>query len=290
MGTPAWTATSGRDAFDRADVVTTAPERSRWTAIVVGATSAVGVAAVYLLLVGTAAGQRFDQDVFAAATSAQDGGSVPGVLRLDVMTNPLLWICVTAVVLVFGSAVRRPLAVAVALAVPVLSVVAARALRLGVLDRPQLDPDAPWPMANTFPSGHVAGAMGVALGLVLIAPGWMRLLGLVPCAVWVTLVSRDIMGAGWHRLSDVAGSVLLATAVAGLGAALVAADGRRMELSARLVAVVGTPVATVVVAGVLDPRPLGVLTVVLAVGVSVPMAVFVSATRAVAPGSPPPPT
>lgn len=261
-----------------ASTMTTGVGRTRWTAIVVGVSSAAGAVAVYLLLVGTAAGQQLDREAFRAAKAAQDGVRMPAVLRVEIMTNPLLWIATAVAILSLGIVTRRPRAVVVALAIPVLSVVAARVLRLGVLDRPQLDQDVPWPMANTFPSGHVAAATGVALGLLLIAPPWMRLLGVVPCAAWVTLVSRDIMGEGWHRFSDVAGSVLLTTAIASLGAALVAGDGRRVEVSAGVATLVAGPVVTVVVAAVLDPRPFGVLTGVLAVAVSVPLAVFASAT------------
>lgn len=168
--------------------------RPRWTVIVVGMSFAAGAAAVFLLIVGTAGGQRLDRQVFQAAKSAQDGIPVPDVLRLDIMTNPLMWISVAAAILLTGNVVRQPLFTAATLAVPVMCIVAARTLRLEVLERPQLDQDVPWPTANTFPSGHVAGAMGIALSLLLVAPSWMRLVGVVPCAAWVALVSRDIMG------------------------------------------------------------------------------------------------
>ncbi|MCJ0907478.1 phosphatase PAP2 family protein [Rhodococcus sp. ARC_M6] len=260
---------------DSTSIAVAVDDRTRWPAIVVGMSFAIGAAAVFLLLVGTATGQRLDRAMFQGAKSAQQGVALPEVLRLDIMTNPLLWIIVAAAILLTGIVIRRTLAALAALAVPVVCIVAARTLRRGVLTRPQLDQDVPWPMANTFPSGHVAGAMGIALALLLIAPLWLRLVGVVPCAVWVTLVSRDIMGEGWHRLSDVSGSVLLAAAIVSLVAAMVAVGGRRLGGVALVVTLVGGPMATVMIALVLDPRPFSMLTGVLAVGVSVPMVVFV---------------
>jgi len=251
--------------------------RPRWTVIVVGMSFAAGAAAVFLLIVGTAGGQRLDRQVFQAAKSAQDGIPVPDVLRLDIMTNPLMWISVAAAILLTGNVVRQPLFTAATLAVPVMCIVAARTLRLEVLERPQLDQDVPWPTANTFPSGHVAGAMGIALSLLLVAPSWMRLVGVVPCAAWVALVSRDIMGEGWHRLSDVAGSVLLAAAIVSLFAAVFVVGGRRIRGFTLVSTLVGGPLATTVIVLALDSRPYGVLTGVLATTVAVPMTVFVCA-------------
>lgn len=250
---------------------------TRWTVIVVGMSFAAGAVAVFLLIVGTAGGQQLDREVFQAAKSAQTGISVPDVLRLDIMTNPLMWISVAAAILLTGSMIRRPLAAVTTLAVPIVCIVTARTLRLDVLERPQLDQDVPWPTANTFPSGHVAGAMGIALSLLLIAPSWMRLVGVVPCAAWVALVSRDIMGEGWHRLSDVAGSVLLAAAIVSLFAAAFPVGGRRIRGFMLVAMLVGGPIATTVIVLALDPRPYGVLTGVLAATVAVPMTVFVCA-------------
>ncbi|MDV6276546.1 phosphatase PAP2 family protein [Rhodococcus erythropolis] len=260
---------------DSASMTPAVRNRTRWPVIVVGMSFAAGAAAVFLLLVGTAGGQRLDRKVFQAAKSAQDGISVPDVLRLDIMTDPLMWISVAVVILLIGNAIRQPLIAVATLAVPVVCIVTARTLRLEVLERPQLDQDVPWPTANTFPSGHVAGAMGIALSLLVIAPSWMRLAGVVPCAAWVTLVSRDIMGAGWHRLSDVAGSVLLAAAIVSLFAATFLVGGRRIRGFTLVATLTGGPVATTVIVLALDPRPYGVLTGVLAATVAIPMTVFV---------------
>lgn len=51
--------------------------RPRWTVIVVGMSFAAGAAAVFLLIVGTAGGQRLDRQVFQAAKSAQDAYRCP---------------------------------------------------------------------------------------------------------------------------------------------------------------------------------------------------------------------
>lgn len=252
-------------------------DRAQRRLLLVAVASSAGAATVFIVLVGTAIGQQLDRNVFQAAKSAQDGTSALEPFRLEIMTNPLLWISFAAAILVMGIAIRRPFATVAALAIPAMCIACARILRIGVLVRPQLDQSAPWPMANTFPSGHVAAAMGISLSLLLVAPLPMRLVGAVPCGVWVTLVTRDIIGEGWHRLSDVAGSVLLATAIAAFAAYTVSGRTCRPKVSTLVTALVCGPAATVAIATVLDPRPFTLLTGVLALGVALPTTAFASA-------------
>lgn len=73
---------------------------------------------------------------------------------------------------------------------------------------------------NSFPSGHVTVAMALLLAFLLVVPDRLRWWLAVPGAAAVAAVGAATMIVGWHRFSDVLGSVLLAAAVCGLLAAL----------------------------------------------------------------------
>jgi len=115
--------------------------------------------------------------------------------------------------LVVGFRRRGPvLAVAAAVVVAVPAAVASWAK--GVVDRPELV-ELMWANArNSFPSGHTALVAGVSLAWVLVVPARSR--------TWVALVASGttavaaaaILGTGWHRMSDVVGSLGLVASVA----------------------------------------------------------------------------
>jgi membrane-associated phospholipid phosphatase len=183
--------------------------------LAVPACAAVGLALVYLVFVGTGAGQRLDalaMDRISAGSGAD--GWAQWVLG-QVSATRLL-----ALSLGLGlvTAVLRGRAVAViGVATTGLVVVLAELLKLG-LDRPQLLAGA---SDNSFPSGHVAVVAGLAAALVVAVPGGTArrvvLAGLTPL---VGLAGLATVVLQWHRPSDVAGSVLLALAVGGLAARL----------------------------------------------------------------------
>lgn len=80
---------------------------------------------------------------------------------------------------------------------------------------------------NSFPSGHATVAMSVAIALVLVLPPRARGVGAVIGAIYAGVAGVATMSLGWHRPSDVVGSVLIAgvwAAVSGL--LLVLAQGR----------------------------------------------------------------
>lgn len=76
---------------------------------------------------------------------------------------------------------------------------------------------------NSFPSGHVTAAMTLLLAFLLVLPDRLRWWLAVPGAAAVATVAAATMVTGWHRFSDVLGSVLLAAAVCCLSAATLAA-------------------------------------------------------------------
>lgn len=80
---------------------------------------------------------------------------------------------------------------------------------------------------NSFPSGHATVAMSVAIALVLVLPPKARGVGAVLGAVYAGVAGVATMSLGWHRPSDVVGSVLIAGAWAAVaGLLLVLAQGR----------------------------------------------------------------
>jgi membrane-associated phospholipid phosphatase len=72
---------------------------------------------------------------------------------------------------------------------------------------------APETGSNSFPSGHVAFAISLAIGLCLLTVGtrWLELAAVVG-TLWVMLIAFDRLYIGAHYLSDVIGSVMVSTA------------------------------------------------------------------------------
>ncbi|MGW2402190.1 phosphatase PAP2 family protein [Kitasatospora sp. NPDC001664] len=68
-------------------------------------------------------------------------------------------------------------------------------------------------MAASFPSGHVAIAAALALGLALVTPERQRPHVAAAGALWVAVTAGAVQALYWHRPSDVLGAVLLACGV-----------------------------------------------------------------------------
>jgi len=91
-----------------------------------------------------------------------------------------------------------------------------------VLERPNLIGDAAFAVGNSFPSGHVTVAASLILSAVLVVPRPLRALTALGGAGYVALVGMSTIAAGWHRLDDAVGAILIALAWAALVAAAVA--------------------------------------------------------------------
>ncbi len=141
----------------------------------------------------------------------------------------------------------------------------AQGLKL-LLERPNLLGDVAYATGNSFPSGHVTLAASLGLACVLVVPRRLRASVAVGAATLVAAVGVSTIIAGWHRLADVEGAILISLAWASLTTAvLVRAQGwmpRRtwghgvggratglVGAVAVLVGAVGVAVATV------DPTP-----------------------------------
>ncbi|WP_143121683.1 phosphatase PAP2 family protein [Saccharopolyspora antimicrobica] len=184
----------------------------------------IGLAAICALFVWTPSGQLLDQQLLDRA----DRGS-PAYSRamelLAITGDPLVLAGLLTAVLVVGALCgrwRAGLAGAIAFAA---SIVASRLLKL-VLPRPDLD-IAGSTTHNSFPSGHVTAAAGLLIAFLLVLPPRARWWFAVPGAAGVAAVGAATMTAGWHRLSDVVGAVLLAAA---FGCAAAWATGRQRRV------------------------------------------------------------
>lgn len=138
------------------------------------------------------------------------------VLRL--VGNPLRLAVVLGIVVLAGLIVRRFWAGVAGVAVVVGSVLAARVLK-ELITRPELDVIGST-THNSFPSGHVAAAAGLVFAVMLVVPPHVRPWLVLPGVVWVAVVIGATMVAGWHRLSDGLGAVLLAATLYCLAVAL----------------------------------------------------------------------
>ncbi len=93
-----------------------------------------------------------------------------------------------------------------------------------VLQRPDLTTTAPFGYGNSFPSGHVTVAASLALAALLVTPRRLRGVTALVGTAYVTIVAVSTLTAGWHRLADAAGAILIALAWAA-GAATVLSIG-----------------------------------------------------------------
>ncbi len=95
-----------------------------------------------------------------------------------------------------------------------------------LLERPNLLGTAAFATGNSFPSGHVALAASLGLACILVVPRQLRTPTALVVAGLVAAVGVSTITAGWHRLGDVVGAVLIALAWAAIATAvLVRAQG-----------------------------------------------------------------
>jgi len=187
------------------------------------ATCAVGFGAAWLLFVRTSAGQWLDG---ALLPRADRGGGYaqqtvllePAQLVLNRFGNPpLLGLLVVAIVVVGVLAHRiRPLLAALAL---FACAVGGASLAKQVIIRPEFGVVGS-SAHNSFPSGHAAAAAALLLGFLLVVPARARAWVAVPGAIVASAVAAATMVVGWHRFSDVVGSLLLVATLFFLAAAV----------------------------------------------------------------------
>jgi membrane-associated phospholipid phosphatase len=176
------------------------------------AVCAVGFGATWLLFVRTSAGQWLDGAVL---PRAERGGGYaqqtmlvgPADLVLGRFGNPLL-IGLLVIAIVVAGVLAGRIRAAVAAFVLFACAAGGAGLAKQVIMRPELGVVGS-STHNSFPSGHAAVATALLLSVLLVVPARARVWVAVPGAMGVSVVAAATMVAGWHRFSDVVGSLLL---------------------------------------------------------------------------------
>jgi hypothetical protein len=194
--------------------------RFGWAALA----SATTALAAYLVFVLTAAGQRFENRALVGGREEFRQLREESLAELDEIAALSLAI---GIALVLGVALlrRKPVLAAASGGIIVAAVVATDVLKR-LLVRPELV-EAPvhW-LSNSFPSGHVAVAVAVGMGAVLVVPYVLRAAVTLGAALYAMAVALAVGIAGWHRLSDVAGAAFTVLALGCVALYLLARGGR----------------------------------------------------------------
>ena len=194
--------------------------RFGWAAIA----SAAAALVAYLVFVLTATGQEYENRALVGAREEFREQRAEWLSGLDELTA-LSFAFAIVVVVAIALLRRKPLLAAVAAGIMVISVAATEALQR-LLGRPELvEAPAHW-LSNSFPSGHVAVAVAVGIGAVLVVPYMLRALVTIGAALYAMAIALAVVIAGWHRLSDVVGAAAIVLAVACVALYLLARGGR----------------------------------------------------------------
>ncbi|WP_318842784.1 phosphatase PAP2 family protein [Myceligenerans pegani] len=191
---------------------------ARIGAAVVALISAVGVWAVWRVMVVTWSGQRTEEAAFEGADRFQDALArlADPVLELGGMR----WLVVGSLVAVAVALVRGRWLVAGQVAVLIAGAnVTTQVVKAEILYRP--DHLVGWNSGvNTLPSGHTTVAASVWAGLLLAAPRRLRPLVAVGGAAATSAMAVATIVDRWHRPSDVVAAVLVVLAWGALLCAL----------------------------------------------------------------------
>jgi len=137
---------------------------------------------------------------------------------------------------------------------------------------------------NSFPSGHAATAMGLLCAWLLVVPPRARWWVAIPGAVGVSVVSAATMVAGWHRVSDVTGGMLLASALCCLAMVFFARDKHVRPNPMAVVLLLVTPVPlTLIAAGSVFAEAIALASTVTALGL-IPLLVLLQRVSRPVPG------
>ncbi|MFF0739152.1 phosphatase PAP2 family protein [Streptomyces sp. NPDC004111] len=185
------------------------------------ATLLLAFAALYLLAVLTPLGQSAEN---ALVRGYADGARISVLTQSwgpPPFTDEEATLLVGAVLIVVVAAIRRRRREGVAGLVTVVAALGVtELLSTYVLGRPDLV-HAPQPLlAPSFPSGHVAIAAALTLGLALVASERSRPYVVGAGGLWTAVTAGGVQSLYWHRPSDVLGATLLACACYGLAGRL----------------------------------------------------------------------
>lgn len=172
--------------------------------IVVVASAALVFAFIYSFSVRTRPGQLIENHALSAAFRSSGHP-----LLLTFVSMPSLIVATVVIVAVALFQRRMDAALRAGLTL-VLCNVATQVLKYQVLDRPFFGGHL---IHNTFPSGHTTAYVSVALAAVLVVPVRWRAIASAVGALISVIVVADLLGYGWHRLSDIVGAATLVLAI-----------------------------------------------------------------------------
>ncbi len=196
----------------RTPVVT--PRQSAARLAVLGLVSAALVGPLWLATTQTEAGQRIADLILYGRTSAAP--LVLGAARDTLATISLAMGVIATLGLATLALARGGPALIAAVVALIAGANATTQLLQGSLDRPDLLAGAAYAIGNSFPSGHVTLVASLALAALLIVPRELRTTAAVIVAVVIAAVGTSTITAGWHRLADVLGAILISLAWAAL--------------------------------------------------------------------------
>lgn len=179
-------------------------------------------AAVYLLAVWTAPGQRLEDGVLQAAVAG--GGRRAATDVLHALTGWALAVGVVAVAVIGWVRGGRLLAVA-GVGLVAVSVGTVEVLQV-VLPRPTLLHHGYFRQDHGYPSGHTCVAVSVMCALILVAAHRYRALLVLLGSLSATGVGALTVTAAWHRPSDTLGSDLVVLAYLCLAVRFLEGRGR----------------------------------------------------------------
>jgi membrane-associated phospholipid phosphatase len=176
-------------------------------------------AAIYLLLVRTSLGHRFDDAALLGSRLQANRSADVGFLNHVTAAN---FTIVVLAIAAFGLVRRKPWLGITAAACALIAVIGTDVLKDDILTRPILVRGDTYYTPNTFPSGHTATAVACALALVIVSPpAWRGITAVLAGSIgWI--IAADVQTVGWHRPSDALGAALVSFAVVAVGAALLA--------------------------------------------------------------------
>jgi PAP2 superfamily protein len=184
----------------------------RWT-LTAGA-AVLAAAAVYLLAVRTATGQRLENAVLRGADESYNHSQA--VTADDALAQITVYSLAAAclLVVVIGLIRRRLDLMIAAVGVIVAGQVVTQSLKRFILDRPDLVGVGDHFKGNSLPSGHTTIAMTVLFAALIIVPFRWRGLTMFFVLPWAVGIGAYTMTAKWHRLSDTLAADAIALALA----------------------------------------------------------------------------
>ncbi len=186
------------------------PEHSVRRLVLLGVAAAVLLVPIWAWTTQTALGQRVgDLILFGRLYADPEAVGLAGgaLASVSLPAAALATIGLAALGLVRGG-----FGLAVAVAIVIVGPNLTSQVLDGLLERPNLLGTAAYATGNSFPSGHVTLAASLGLACVLVVPRRLRTPLALLAAALVAAVGVSTVTAGWHRLGDVVGAILIALA------------------------------------------------------------------------------